>query len=51
MFITSGLLKKAGIQFKHTNVLRNEDEEFLTLKVFDSTPKDTVKSHPCLSIE
>ena len=46
-----GGFKKAGIQFKRNNVLRNEDGEYLTLKVLHPTSEHTVKSHPFLSNE
>ena len=44
-------LNKAGIQFKHNNVLSNEDEEYQDLKGFQPTSEYTVKSHPYLSNE
>ena len=43
--------RKADIQFKHNNVIPNEDWEYYTLKVFRTTPEHMVKSHPCLSNE
>ena len=38
--------KKAGIQLKRNNVLRNEDEKYQTLKVFHPALEHTVKSNP-----
>ena len=34
LVLLQGFFKKAGIQFKCNNVLRNEDKEYETLKVF-----------------
>ena len=49
LILLQGCFKKAGIQLKRSNILHNEDEEYLTLKVFHPTPEHTVKPHPCLS--
>ena len=49
LILLQGCFKNDAIQFKRNEVLRNEDEEYQTLKVFHSTPDYTVKSHPYLS--
>ena len=56
LVLLQGCFKKADIQFKHNDVLHNEDKsnegkEYETLKVFHPTPEHKVKSHPCLSNE
>ena len=49
LVLLQGCFKNDAIQFKRNKVLRNEDEEYQTLKVFHSTPEHTVKSHLYLS--
>ena len=44
LVLLQGFFKKAGIQFKCNNMLRNGNKEYQTLKVFHTTPEYIVKS-------